>query len=151
MALFFTPLVERKAFMSEGTLQRKACIEDNPLRAILTQYVEYLGSRGYSALTRREYVSVATHFGRWLGRRALGAAAAQQFMRRHLPTCRCPAPVVRKAVLVRLGLEHLLAMCGAPTTPAAEFPRDFARDLLRVMNRNLSECRDSRPEPCIDG
>jgi integrase/recombinase XerD len=137
MAIFFTPLVERKAFMSEDTLHRKACIEDNPLRAVLARYVEYLGSRGYSAITRREYVSVAAHFGRWLGRRSLGPAAAQQFMHRHMPTCRCPAPVVRKAILVRLALEHLLAMCGAPTTPAAEFPRDFAGDLLRRYEARL--------------
>ena len=123
--------------MSEDTLHRKARIEDNPLQAILTRYVEYLGGRGYSAITRREYVSVAAHFGRWLGRRSLGQAAARQFMCRHIPVCRCSAQVIRKAICVRLALEHLLVMCGIPATPAAESPRDFAGDLLRRYEEQL--------------
>jgi hypothetical protein len=55
--------------MAEETSHREKCIEGNSLRAILKRYGRYLDDRGYSALTCREYVSVAAHFGRWLGRR----------------------------------------------------------------------------------
>lgn len=127
-------------------------VGDNPLGAVLKRYITYLVNRGYAESSWVEFVRVAEHFGRWLGRRALSQASVRQFLRQHLSVChcsasvteykgRCSGPVIRNMRRNRLALKHLLAMLGIGAPAAAEFPDGFAGDLLRRYEEWLSKVR----------
>ena len=113
-----------------------ARIRANPIGGSLERYAVYLIGRGQSINTSRQYVRAVEHFGRWLGRRPLSRAAARQFVRRHLPVCRCPVPAVRNLNCNSAAINHLLEMSGIPR-PTLELPRGFIGDLLRRYREQL--------------
>lgn len=109
---------------------------------VLKQYVDYLVRRGYAAISVRESARVFEHFSRWLGGRSLSRTAAQIFMRRHLPICRCQKPVIRDPRRNYMALHRLLAMIQPPAgTRRSEFPRGFAGGLLRRYQERLISVR----------
>lgn len=139
--------------MSDASLRPALKILSGP---VIKQFVDYLVSRGYAASSVRDSVRVVEHFSRWLGRRSLSRAAAQEFIRRHLPICRCKATVIRypprnyrsKAAVIRYplrnhrALHRLFAMIQPRVeTPRSEFPRGFAGGLLRRYQERLIEVR----------
>lgn len=123
--------------MLENTIgQMQLRFRSNALTPLLERYIAYLASRGNAASALREYVPAVEHFGRWLKRRPLNQATVWQFMYRHLPVCRCRAPVIRNVRRNRIALNHLLKMSGA-VAARLEFPRGFVGDLLRRYEERL--------------
>jgi site-specific recombinase XerD len=116
--------------------QLRLLVRTNALAPLLEQFIAYLVSRGNAASALREYVFAVEHFGRWLRRRPLNQATVWQFMHRHLPVCRCRAPVIRNVRRNRIALNHLLEMSGAAAA-RFEFPRGFVGDLLRRYEERL--------------
>jgi integrase/recombinase XerD len=122
--------------------QMQLRVQNNPLGSVLQRYITYLVDRGYTEMTWSEYVRVAEHFGRWLGRRSLSQETVRHFLNQRLPVChcsipvkgykgRCSAAVIRNRRRNRLGLKHLLEMLGITSRPVAELPHGFAGELLR--------------------
>jgi len=87
-------------------------IRQNPHGLVLEQFAEYLSGRGYSPSTVHQYVFTAEHFCRWLGRRRISRHSANQFVKTHLPVCRCKLPASRTIKTVRAALNRLLEMAG---------------------------------------
>jgi hypothetical protein len=82
------------------------------------------------------------HFRRWLGQRPLSHAAVQQFLRRHLPACRCQEPMIRSPYRNHIALRRLLAMIEPPAERRqSEFPRGFTGRLLRRYQEQLISVR----------
>ncbi len=102
-------------------------IRQNPHGAVLEEFAQYLSARGHSLNTVHQYVFAAEHFGRWLGRRKITHQAARQFVKTHLPACRCKSPAPRTNKTVRAALNRLLEMVGAD---AAAHTRKSPADLL---------------------
>jgi integrase/recombinase XerD len=112
----------------------------NPNRRILERYAEYLTERGYAPSTRHEYISAADHFGRWRARRRVNWPTVQQFLRRHLPTCRCPARGSRNPNTNRAALRNLLEMLGhGPAAPPCS--KGYAGHLLQRYAERLTRDR----------
>jgi site-specific recombinase XerD len=100
-------------------------IRQNPHGSVLEQFVEYLSARGHSPNTVHQYGFAAEHFGRWLGRRQINRHAVIQFIKRHLPACRCQTPSPRNSANVYAALNRLLEMIGADAAaPAKKSPAD---------------------------
>ena len=98
-------MVER-IFKSEAVRRRMAA---NYLRIILPLFVQDLHLRGYADSGIRHHVLAIEHFGQWLkgqqvslGR--LSTLHVHQFLRYHLPRCRCPRPAPK----VRSGCHEAL-------------------------------------------
>lgn len=109
---------------------------------IVKQYVDYLVRCGYAAIGVQESARVVEHFIRWLGRRSISRATARQFLRQHLPRCRCQTPVIRDFPRNYMALHRLLAMVQPPAeTRRSEFPRGFVGDLLRRYQERLVSVR----------
>ena len=120
-------------------------VRPNPedlLGPILKRYVDYLVGHGYGASGVQDSVRVVEHFGRWLGRRSLSRAAVQQFIRQHLPVCRCRKPVIRDPRRSHMALHRLLAMIRpVAETRGSEFSRSFTGGLLRRYQEHLINVR----------
>lgn len=107
--------------------------EDAPLGREAIRLVCRLRKRGYCEKSRREFAHAVVHLGRVLQEaqgevtaRGLDERIVEEFIRGHLPVCCCyrqrPG---RRAVHVRRGLAHLLAMLreeGATPQPALTPP-----------------------------
>lgn len=106
----------------------------------MERYAAYLVGRGYTTRVAREYLNVAEHFWRWLGRRPMSRAMAQRFIRCHLPACRCPSPAVRHLKTIKIGVNRLLEHRGFGP-PAFEFPGGFVGKLLRRYEERLITAR----------
>jgi site-specific recombinase XerD len=106
----------------------------------LERFAAYLIGRGYTTSVAREYLNVAEHFWRWLGRRPLSRAMVRHFIGCHLPACRCPSPAVRQLKTVKIGLNRLLEHRGL-MPPAFEFPGGFIGKLLRHYEERLVTAR----------
>lgn len=84
----------RRVFKSALVRQRMAA---NYLGITLSGFVSDLHVRGYTAGGIRLHVLVVEHFGRWLKQRQLplghlSTLHVTEFLRSHLPRCRCPSP-----------------------------------------------------------
>ena len=90
----------------------RARIRSNPIGPILVEYVAFLAVRGHAAGPLHQYVFAVEHFGRWIHRRPIDAAAVERFIRRHLPRCQCKKPAPRYVICVRAALHRLLDMLG---------------------------------------
>jgi site-specific recombinase XerD len=118
----------------------RARVRANPMREDLERYLVYLRGRGHVTKVCREYVGAVAHFGWWLKRRPLSQKAIQQFMRRHLPSCRCLTPVIRSFNTNSAALNHLLEMKGIARI-GFELPSGFVGDLLRRYAERLTTVR----------
>jgi site-specific recombinase XerD len=107
----------------------------------LKRYADYLVSRGYAATGVRESVRVIEHFSHWLGRRSLSRKTVQEFLRRHLPLCRCETPVIRQLYRNRLALHRLLAISQPRVEKRRSLPPGFVGDLLRRYQEHLISVR----------
>lgn len=106
-------------------------IRDNPIGPVLERFVAYLVARGHQSSPTHQYVFAAEHFGRWLGERDIDRHRVQQFIRRHLPACRCTTPAASNIACVRAALNRLLEMIGTRTT-TPPFRQGF---VARVLTR----------------
>ena len=84
----------RRLFKSPSVRRRMAV---NYLGIRLTAFVSDLHARGYTREGVRHHVLVVEHFGRWLQHRQvqlrrLSTFHVLEFLRSHLPRCRCPRP-----------------------------------------------------------
>jgi len=120
----------------------KLRIPDNPLGPVLRRHLDYLIRHGYGAESVADSLRVVDHFGRWLGRRPLNAAVVQQFVRRHLPVCRCSPPAPRNSRRNYMALHRLLKMIRpVVASRRPEFPDGFRGRLLRRYHKCLSNVR----------
>lgn len=113
-------------------------IRNNPIGPVLERYVAYLVARGHRLAVVHQYVLAAEHFGRWVGRRRINQHRVRQFIRRHLPVCRCSTPAIRNLNCVRAALNRLLEMVstGAVTSLVRQ---SFVEKLLSQYAHHL-EC-----------
>lgn len=111
-------------------------IRGNAIGPTLERYVAHLVGRGHSRNTVHHYVCAAEHFGRWLGRKPLSRTMVEQFLREHLPGCRCRWPAVRDLRCIRPALKHLLEASGLAAV-RVDRRRGFACDLLRRYEEAL--------------
>lgn len=82
---------------------------------LLQDFPGILRSQGYSGRTIEDYLRGIAHFGRWVSSQniplaQLGEATAEEFLSRHLPQCRCPAPSPRTVRRCRPALTHLFRL-----------------------------------------
>lgn len=111
---------------------------ENRSGRVVKQYVDYLVRCGYAAASVSESARIVEHFLGWLGRRSISREAARQFLRRHLPRCRCQAAVIRDPKRNHMALHRLLTLVQPPVeTKRSEFPRGFVGDLLRRYRERL--------------
>jgi len=101
----------RKLFRNTLVRRRMAA---SHLGIILSRFALYLHARGYSRGRVHCCVQVAEHFSRWMGQRAIKMADldendVEQFVRRHLPRCRCPRPAPKHIKQCRTSLTRLLS------------------------------------------
>lgn len=84
---------------------------------VTCNFSTYLKTRGHSEGTRHAYLSVLTHFVRWLQEKpskkpAINSISVCAFIQEHLPICHCPSPVFKELKTVRAALNQLLLMLG---------------------------------------
>jgi len=100
----------RRLFKSASVRRRMAA---NYLGIILTGFVCDLYARGYAVSGIRHHVLVVEHFGRWLKHRKVSAQRlstchVQEFLRSHLPHCRCPLPAPKVRPDCRASLRRFV-------------------------------------------
>ena len=122
--------------------------EDAPLGPEAIRLVRKLRNCGYAEGTRREYGHAVVHLGRVLYAENEGTCPAldetiiENFVRRHLPVCRCyRRPPGRRQEHVRPALVHLLAMLreeGAisPTVSATPPYHELLEGYCRFLRRD---------------
>ncbi len=111
---------------------------ENRSGLVVKRYLDYLVRCGYAAAGISERVRVVEHFIGWLGRRSISRETTQQFLRRHLPRCRCHAAVIRDPKRNHMALHRLLTIVLPPVeTKQSEFSRGFVGDLLRRYRDRL--------------
>ena len=130
-------------FLKSPRVRRR--FERIPLASVVGAFVAHLNGRGYGRPTIRAYVQAAAHFGLWLHRshRSLAQAdntAVEIFLTRHLPHCRCPAPLRRTKPVVRAALHQLLVVLRATGVLAERSPLVSPADvLIAAFKRHLTE------------
>lgn len=85
----------------------------SPIHDEIERLVVYLDGRGHSYDVVQQYVQGVEHFGAWTAAEHKGAipfeqSAVDQFLKEHIPKCRCPPPASRSVVPLRAALNHLL-------------------------------------------
>ena len=78
-------------------LARREWLTNGPLSELTASYVESLQTRRYADGTVQAYLRCLAHFSYWMRVEGLKAEDVDQklitrFIRKHLPTCACPAP-----------------------------------------------------------
>jgi len=86
---------------------------DTELGSNADAYVRTLSDRGYALPTISIYLESVAHFAHWCARRRIdlreiNEGAAERFLNRHLPICRCALRCQRSRHSVRAALAHLL-------------------------------------------
>jgi integrase/recombinase XerC len=113
-------------------------------------YAVRLEQGRYSTQTIDRYLGALAHLARWITQRGLPVrlldeSVVDQFLRKHLPRCDCPKPVVRVHNDLRAALGHLLVVLRKrgivaevlpPSGPIAEELRRYAEHMRDV--RGLS-------------
>lgn len=119
----------------------------------LQAYWDRLRDRGYARSTVRLYLNCLAHFAHWATREGVERNAldrhVKRFVDRHLPRCRCAAPVQRTSQSLRSALEHFKAIVvdsgvplGAETVqPEDELLQRFDRYLLQMKGLTASTRR----------
>lgn len=119
-------------------------ISGNPQEPLLERFLIYLTQRGYAPGTWYRLLRIADHFGRWLGPGPLTYKAAQGFLKRHLPRCRCTTHSLRSLQCNREALRLLLEMAAITPTPSPA-PMHFADRLLEQYGQHLIQARGLAP------
>jgi site-specific recombinase XerD len=128
--------------MSDGSLCQLRSQWNSTDQVFVQHYGDYLVGRGYADTSVRESIRIVEHFRRWLGRRSLSPAAVQQFLRQHVPICRCEPPQIRYQKRNSLALNRLLAVIQPRVKMRQfEFPRGFAGELLQRYQERLTSVR----------
>lgn len=99
-------------------LARFSChheINNSPLGATVTPYVEALLTQRYAKRTIGLYLNALAHFGHWMKAEALclesiDAVLTERFVREHLPACTCPMSLHSGAANTRAALRYLLKL-----------------------------------------
>lgn len=104
--------MNRVTYFSAHVQRRMAA---NHLGIILDDFGRDLGAAGYSRSTIQKQTRIVEHFGSWLGRRRVRAQQVTRkliddFVRLHLPRCRCPEPAPATVQRCRGALNRLLGM-----------------------------------------
>lgn len=127
----------RQLFMSSAVRRRMAA---NHLGIILMRFVLDLRERGYTQGGVRHHALVVEHFGRWLQHRhiplrRLSTLHVREFMRVHLPRCRCPRPAPKTREDCRAALGRFVEFLRS----AKQIRESAAKILpLRPMDRLIS-------------
>lgn len=102
----------------------------SPIHDEIERLVVYLDERGHSRNVVQQYVQGVEHFAAWASTRrtrgiSIDQATVDQFLKEHVPKCRCAPPATRTVVTLRASLNHLLASSKPrserdPTRPKGE-------------------------------
>ena len=118
----------------------------NYLGIILTGFVSNLHERGYAVSGVRHHVLVVEHFGRWLEHqkvslRRLSTRHVQEFLRSHLPRCRCPLPAPKVqpdcSASLRRFVEFLRSRGRIKEPPEAAAPQGPVDRLMAAYDGHL--------------
>jgi len=93
----------------------KGWLRSSALAPHIEAFLEHLKQGRYAVSTTNHYVACIAHFARWMTESYLAVdrideVSIGQFLRHHLPHCRCSAPVVRTHRDVQAACGHLLRM-----------------------------------------
>src|SRR5882724_922481 len=136
-------------------LVRRAWLVDSALDVIVTPYIGYLRTQRYADGTIHDLLAALAHFSHWTKVRGfvlsnINEALVDQFIRAHLPHCRCPAPCCHGVKRSCSALKHLLrilrreglfcAPATRSTAVAVEADR-FCQHLLNTCGLAASTCR----------
>lgn len=133
----------RRLFKSPSVRQRMA---GNYLGITLSGFVSDLHARGYTPGGIRLHVLVLEHFGQWLKQRRiplrrLSTLHVMEFLRSHLPQCRCPSPAPKVQPDCRASLRRFVEFLrsqGRIKEPAAKAgPEGPVDRLLAAYNGHL--------------
>jgi integrase/recombinase XerD len=134
---------------------RRAWLVDSALDVIVTPYIGYLRTQRYADGTIHDLLAALAHFSHWTKVRGfvlsnINEALVDQFVRSHLPHCRCSAPCCHGVKRSYSALKHLLrilrqeglfcAPAARSTAVAVEADR-FSRYLLDTCGLAASTCR----------
>jgi integrase/recombinase XerC len=91
----------------------KGWLRSSALAPHIEAFLEHLKQGRYAVSTTNHYVACIAHFARWMTESYLAVdrideVSIGQFLRHHLPHCRCSAPVVRTHRDVQAACGHLL-------------------------------------------
>ena len=142
LGVFETAMIER-LFRSRAVRHRMA---DSHLGIILSEFALFLEARGHVLTSLQAYVQVAEHFSRWMGEHGLplheiGETLVEQFVRGHLPRCRCPKPHSIHPGNCRSALGLLLAFLRQTKRikPPARTPDSAIDRLVREYDAYLND------------
>lgn len=96
-------------------LARRDWLLNGPLNQFIDSYIAELERLRYARGTVGAYLRCLAHFSYWMRRKRLCASAVDEalvenFIRDHLPVCRCPQPCRSVVSEMRAALHHLLAL-----------------------------------------
>lgn len=128
---------------------------DTELGANADAYVRYLSERGYAPLTVNVYLESVAHFAHWCARRRIGLreineGAAERFLNRHLPLCRCAQRCARTRHSVRAALAHLLDLLRSESRITPKRSPDPTAILMEIrrFEHYLMQVRGLSPATC---
>ena len=98
-----------------ATLVRLDWLTDGPLNNVVAPYIEALRNQRYHDRTIGAYLGCLAHFSYWIKNEAIessliDASLIAHFLRRHLPSCTCPAPCYSSRASSGAALRHLLRL-----------------------------------------
>ena len=145
-------------FKQEFVRRRMAA---NHLAIILDPFAVELEQRGYAPSGIRHHVLVAEHFGQWLRQqqvslRGLSTFHVDQFLRAHLPRCRCATPAPKRRFRCQAALGQLVAFLRSqknirhpktrttPQGPTDQFLAAYDRHQNRVCGLSAETRRGQR-------
>lgn len=137
-----------------ATLVRRDWLLRSPLANLVTPYIATLRSQRYGERTIGAYLGALAHFGYWLRAESISwtpdtaAARADQFLRRHLPTCHCPRPCYGAKASAGAALRAVLRSLQVrgelpPTAPGDPVAVELAR-----FGAYLTQTRGLVPSTC---
>lgn len=130
-------------------------IEANVLGDELAALAAWLSGRGHPRSSIQRYLQAAEHFGCWLSKRGMAAhdvnlRSVEDFLTRHLRSCRCPVPAPRNLKTVRAALHHLIRMVAGESASSSPVDRSAGRVelLLHDFGVHLRTVRGLAPATC---
>jgi len=123
-------------------LARLSCrqeLNNSPLGATVTPYVEALLTQLYAKSTIRLYLHAIAHFGHWMKAEALclesiDTALTERFVCEHLPACTCSKSLHSDVADTRAALRHLLKLLAQQRPVKSPGDDPITAERIRSMN-----------------